>query len=172
MAVMGKDMSVERIDNQIQTTLQSIRQKVLNQQTSNEKVKEKDEQEKERISGKRNVGEAGQGHEEKSAKCKEHQEEEFGQVNHQVLTETDKSLEDSPNLQCYPITLELMTHPGFPSLPGSEVGGCGEGADDFAMSPDRLHEIRVLCGKEMAELFKKHGIQLISLVEEACRKAA
>ena len=59
------------------------------------------------------------------------------------------------------VTVELMVHPGY-RCPELSSGGCGVGADDFAMSSDREHEMFVLCGDEMIEFYKQQGINLIS----------
>lgn len=56
------------------------------------------------------------------------------------------------------LTVELMVHPGYPSLP--QEGGCGEGPDDFSQSLDRLHELRTLTDPELRRLYKEKNIQL------------
>ncbi|MBN3283110.1 YDJC deacetylase, partial [Polyodon spathula] len=56
------------------------------------------------------------------------------------------------------MTVELMVHPGYPSLP--QEGGCGEGPDDFSQSLDRLHELRTLTDPELRCLYKEKNIQL------------
>ena len=45
-------------------------------------------------------------------------------------------------------SIEIMVHPGRISrVGGDEEGGCGGGVgpDEFACSPDRVHELAVLC---------------------------
>ena len=59
------------------------------------------------------------------------------------------------------VTCELMVHPGYRSR-DMENGGCGEGADDFSMSSDREHELKVLCGPEMKQFYKSYNIRLVS----------
>lgn len=58
------------------------------------------------------------------------------------------------------ITIELMTHPGYPSVP--PVGGCGEGPDDFSQSWERLHEMEVLKNPLLHNYYSEMGIQLCS----------
>jgi len=59
------------------------------------------------------------------------------------------------------VTCELMVHPGYRSRE-MENGGCGEGADDFSMSSDREHELKVLCGSDMMQFYKNYSIRLVS----------
>ncbi|XP_063171757.1 carbohydrate deacetylase [Candoia aspera] len=56
------------------------------------------------------------------------------------------------------VTLELMTHPGYPSIP--PIGGCGEGPDDFSQSWERLHELETLKNLELKRHYKSRNIQL------------
>ncbi|XP_032991925.1 carbohydrate deacetylase [Lacerta agilis] len=56
------------------------------------------------------------------------------------------------------VTIELMTHPGYPSVP--PVGGCGEGPDDFSQSWERLHELETLKKAELQSHFRTRNIQL------------
>ncbi|XP_042297329.1 carbohydrate deacetylase isoform X2 [Sceloporus undulatus] len=56
------------------------------------------------------------------------------------------------------ITIELMTHPGYPSVP--PVGGCGEGPDDFSQSWERLHELETLKNPELQRHYKARNIEL------------
>ncbi|KAE8634699.1 hypothetical protein XENTR_v10002411 [Xenopus tropicalis] len=56
------------------------------------------------------------------------------------------------------VSIELMTHPGYPSIP--EDGGCGEGPDDFSQSLDRLHELEVLKSTSLQSFFLGNGVQL------------
>ncbi|MBN3298913.1 carbohydrate deacetylase isoform X2 [Amia ocellicauda] len=57
-----------------------------------------------------------------------------------------------------PRTVELMVHPGYPSLPYE--GGCGEGADDFSQSLDRKHELDTLTDPALLEFYKEKKVQL------------
>ncbi|XP_077317754.1 carbohydrate deacetylase isoform X1 [Lithobates pipiens] len=65
----------------------------------------------------------------------------------------------SPNSRTS-ITIELMTHPGYPSVP--PVGGCGEGPDDFSQSWERLHEMEVLKNPLLHNYYSEMGIHLCS----------
>ncbi|XP_075424643.1 carbohydrate deacetylase isoform X2 [Ascaphus truei] len=56
------------------------------------------------------------------------------------------------------VSMELMTHPGYPSLPTE--GGCGEGPDDFSRSRERLHELEVLRDPSLQSYYKEHKVQL------------
>lgn len=56
------------------------------------------------------------------------------------------------------ITGELMVHPGYPSHP--QVGGCGEGPDDFSQSADRQHELSTLRDPSLLELYSQKSVQL------------
>ena len=60
------------------------------------------------------------------------------------------------------VTVELMVHPGYPSE--ADDLGCGTGADDFACSPARKHELDVLTCKSMLEWYKEQDISLVSQV--------
>lgn len=59
------------------------------------------------------------------------------------------------------LTCELMVHPGYPCR-NPEEGGCGGGADEFATSNEREHEMRVLGSDEMKQFYKKFNIVLSS----------
>ncbi|KAF7240734.1 Carbohydrate deacetylase [Varanus komodoensis] len=65
-----------------------------------------------------------------------------------------------PEHETRSLTIELMTHPGYPSLP--PVGGCGEGPDDFSQSWERLHELETLKNAELQSHYKTRNIQLCS----------
>uniref|UniRef100_A0A8B9IVN3 Carbohydrate deacetylase n=1 Tax=Amazona collaria TaxID=241587 RepID=A0A8B9IVN3_9PSIT len=65
-----------------------------------------------------------------------------------------------PTPQSRTITIELMVHPGYPSVP--PVGGCGEGPDDFSQSWERLHELQTLTNPELQSHYKTRSIQLCS----------
>ncbi|KAM8760979.1 carbohydrate deacetylase isoform 2-T2 [Acanthopagrus schlegelii] len=56
------------------------------------------------------------------------------------------------------ITGELMVHPGYPSH--SQVGGCGEGPDDFSQSADRQHELNMLRDPSLLALYSQKCVQL------------
>ncbi|XP_072271740.1 carbohydrate deacetylase [Pyxicephalus adspersus] len=58
------------------------------------------------------------------------------------------------------ISIELMTHPGYPSVPPE--GGCGEGPDDFSQSWERLHEMEVLKNPLLHSYYSEKGVQLCS----------
>ncbi|NXQ61212.1 YDJC deacetylase, partial [Anthoscopus minutus] len=58
------------------------------------------------------------------------------------------------------VTIELMVHPGYPSVP--PTGGCGEGPDDFSQSWERLHELQTLIKPELQSYYKTRNIQLCS----------
>ncbi|XP_027762201.1 carbohydrate deacetylase [Empidonax traillii] len=63
-------------------------------------------------------------------------------------------------LQSRTVTIELMVHPGYPSVP--PIGGCGEGPDDFSQSWERLHELQTLIKPELQSHYKSRNIQLCS----------
>ncbi|XP_037734342.1 carbohydrate deacetylase [Chelonia mydas] len=56
------------------------------------------------------------------------------------------------------VTIELMVHPGYPTIP--PVGGCGDGPDDFSQSWERLHELQTLMNPELQSYYKTRNIQL------------
>ncbi|NXU44634.1 YDJC deacetylase, partial [Drymodes brunneopygia] len=58
------------------------------------------------------------------------------------------------------VTIELMVHPGYPSVPPH--GGCGEGPDDFSQSWERRHELQTLIQPELQSHYKSRNIQLCS----------
>ena len=58
------------------------------------------------------------------------------------------------------LTFELMTHPGYCTLPDS--GGCGEGPDDFSQSKDREWEMQVLKSLDWKQVLKTNDIDLVS----------
>ncbi|KAM9329075.1 carbohydrate deacetylase [Gastrophryne carolinensis] len=71
------------------------------------------------------------------------------------------NLQDSPPpMSSAIISIELMTHPGYPSVP--PVGGCGEGPDDFSQSWERRHEMEVLKDPLLLQYYSENGIQLSS----------
>ncbi|NXA03497.1 YDJC deacetylase, partial [Sapayoa aenigma] len=74
-----------------------------------------------------------------------------------VLEVTSKAPSPAPPT---PVTIELMVHPGYPSVP--PVGGCGEGPDDFSQSWERLHELQTLIKPELQSHYKSRNIQLCS----------
>ncbi|XP_015733034.1 carbohydrate deacetylase isoform X1 [Coturnix japonica] len=65
-----------------------------------------------------------------------------------------------PEPQHRTVTIELMVHPGYPSVP--PIGGCGEGPDDFSQSWERLHELQTLIKPELQSYYKTRNIQLCS----------
>uniref|UniRef100_A0A8B9D165 Carbohydrate deacetylase n=1 Tax=Anser cygnoides TaxID=8845 RepID=A0A8B9D165_ANSCY len=65
-----------------------------------------------------------------------------------------------PTPQSRTVTIELMVHPGYPSIP--PIGGCGEGPDDFSQSWERLHELQTLIKPELQSHYKTRNIQLCS----------
>ncbi|NWX81227.1 YDJC deacetylase, partial [Alca torda] len=65
-----------------------------------------------------------------------------------------------PPPQSRTVTIELMVHPGYPSVP--PAGGCGEGPDDFSQSWERLHELQTLMKPELQSHYKTRNIQLCS----------
>ncbi|NXG01179.1 YDJC deacetylase, partial [Sakesphorus luctuosus] len=66
----------------------------------------------------------------------------------------------APAPQGRTVTIELMVHPGHPSVP--PTGGCGEGPDDFSQSWERLHELQTLIKPELQSHYKSRNIQLCS----------
>ncbi|KAM4809346.1 carbohydrate deacetylase isoform 2-T2 [Rhinophrynus dorsalis] len=56
------------------------------------------------------------------------------------------------------VSIELMTHPGYPSDP--QEGGCGEGPDEFSQSRDRLHELEVLKSSSLSSFYFGNKVQL------------
>ena len=56
------------------------------------------------------------------------------------------------------VTAELMVHPGYPSHP--QLGGCGEGPDDFSQSADRQHELSMLTDPSLLALYSQERVQL------------
>jgi predicted glycoside hydrolase/deacetylase ChbG (UPF0249 family) len=65
---------------------------------------------------------------------------------------------------CWRCTVELMFHPGLPvpvGTPAAEAG-CGqpEGADDFAMSADRQHELDVLVDARLRQALQGLGVRV------------
>ncbi len=56
------------------------------------------------------------------------------------------------------VTVEWMVHPGFRSDPRDEA--CGAGADHFACSPAREHELEILTSPELRLWMEEEGIVL------------
>ena len=73
-----------------------------------------------------------------------------------LLSIKNKHLNNSTS----PLTFELMTHPGYCSIPGS--GGCGDGPDDFSQSKEREHEMHVLRSKEWKQVLETQKMNLCS----------
>ncbi|NXW42198.1 YDJC deacetylase, partial [Nyctiprogne leucopyga] len=65
-----------------------------------------------------------------------------------------------PVPQSRTVTIELMVHPGYPSV--LPIGGCGEGPDDFSQSWERLHELQTLIKPELQSHYRTRNIQLCS----------
>ncbi|XP_056408298.1 carbohydrate deacetylase [Hyla sarda] len=55
-------------------------------------------------------------------------------------------------------SIELMTHPGYPSV--LSEGGCGEGPDDFSQSWERLHEMKTLKDPLLHSYYSERGVRL------------
>ena len=60
----------------------------------------------------------------------------------------------------YKVVVELMVHPSYPSDSGDP--GCGSGADEFACSSARKHELDILSSKQILEWYVTEDITLIS----------
>eukprot|EP00730_Choanoeca_flexa_P004715 TRINITY_DN11780_c0_g3_i2.p1 TRINITY_DN11780_c0_g3~~TRINITY_DN11780_c0_g3_i2.p1 ORF type:complete len:291 (+),score=64.54 TRINITY_DN11780_c0_g3_i2:149-1021(+) len=58
------------------------------------------------------------------------------------------------------VVVELMVHPGLPSINNDD--GCGSGPDDFSTSLDRQHEAEVLMDPRWTAWLQAHDIELIS----------
>ncbi|XP_067119110.1 carbohydrate deacetylase-like [Centruroides vittatus] len=58
---------------------------------------------------------------------------------------------------------EIMVHPGYAALPG--IGGCGTGPDDFALSPEREHEMNILCSQNWKDLIKDINAELVCFTQ-------
>lgn len=56
-------------------------------------------------------------------------------------------------------TCELMVHPGYMTR---EVGGCGDGADEFSRSPDREHEMVILGSSGLSHIYTSLNVKLAS----------
>ncbi|XP_003478106.2 carbohydrate deacetylase [Cavia porcellus] len=78
---------------------------------------------------------------------------------HRVLGAVARALEDNPT--GHTLSVELMTHPGYPSVP--PAGGCGEGPDAFSCSWERLHELCVLTAPTLRARLAQDGVQLCAL---------
>ncbi|KAB1255437.1 Carbohydrate deacetylase [Camelus dromedarius] len=78
---------------------------------------------------------------------------------HRVSGALARALEGIP--MSHAPTAELMTHPGYPSVP--PAGGCGEGPDAFSCSWERLHELRVLTAPALRAQLAKDGVELCAL---------
>lgn len=63
-----------------------------------------------------------------------------------------------PDQEIQTVTIELMAHPGYPSVPPG--GGCGEGPDGFSQSWERLHELETLKNSELQRHYRLRNIQL------------
>ncbi|KAM9194544.1 carbohydrate deacetylase isoform 1-T1 [Dugong dugon] len=78
---------------------------------------------------------------------------------HRVSGALARALESVP--AGHALTVELMAHPGYPSVP--PAGGCGEGPDAFSCSWERLHELRVLTAPTLRARLAQDGVQLCAL---------
>ncbi|XP_007882600.1 carbohydrate deacetylase [Callorhinchus milii] len=56
------------------------------------------------------------------------------------------------------LTMELMVHPGYPSVP--QEGGCGEGPDEFSQSRERLNELKTLKDPRLLKYYEENNILL------------
>ncbi|XP_053135113.1 carbohydrate deacetylase isoform X2 [Hemicordylus capensis] len=78
------------------------------------------------------------------------------------LEKQDSSVPSSapsdPDREAGTVTIELMTHPGYPSIP--PVGGCGEGPDEFSQSWERLHELETLKDPHLQSHYEARTIRL------------
>ncbi|XP_070571847.1 carbohydrate deacetylase-like [Ptychodera flava] len=61
------------------------------------------------------------------------------------------------------LTFELMTHPGYPA--SKNIGGCGQGPDEFACSKDRVHEMDVLKTPKLKQFFSENNVRLCTFRE-------
>ncbi|KAM8960723.1 carbohydrate deacetylase [Pelodytes ibericus] len=71
-----------------------------------------------------------------------------------------QSLQRLPPQSSTSVSIEMMTHPGYPSMP--HEGGCGEGPDEFSQSVDRLHELEVLRNSSLRNYYNTNSVQLCS----------
>ena len=72
--------------------------------------------------------------------------------------DTNSEQQNVSTSERYKVVLELMVHPGYPSNPGDR--GCGSGADEFACSSARKHELDILSSKQILEWHIKNDITL------------
>lgn len=63
-----------------------------------------------------------------------------------------------------PRCVEVMAHPGWKS---SEAGGCGEGPDEFALSDDRGHEVKMLSDPDFVAWLGAHESLKLASYQEA-----
>ena len=73
---------------------------------------------------------------------------------------TDSEQQNVSTSEGCKVVVELMVHPGYPSDSGDP--GCGSGADDFACSSARKHELDILSSKQILEWHVTENITLIS----------
>ena len=73
---------------------------------------------------------------------------------------TDSEQQNASTSEGYKVVVELMVHPGYPSDSGDP--GCGSGADEFACSSARKHELDILSSKQILEWYVTEDITLIS----------
>jgi hypothetical protein len=77
-------------------------------------------------------------------------------MNIESLTRTiEKAFQDAN-------VVELMVHPGYPSI--EAIGGCDAslGPDEFSMSRDRLHELHQLSNSDFSSFLLTNQIKLTS----------
>ncbi|NXJ04588.1 YDJC deacetylase, partial [Odontophorus gujanensis] len=77
-----------------------------------------------------------------------------------AIVEVTSRVPTHPLPQHRAVTIELMVHPGYPSIPPR--GGCGGGPDDFSQSWERLHELHTLTTPELQSHYRARSIQLCS----------
>lgn len=73
-------------------------------------------------------------------------------------TEAPRNPFSNHNQQDRTIAIELMVHPGYPSVPPE--GGCGDGPDDFSQSWERQHELQTLMDPRLQSYYKNNSVQL------------
>ena len=74
--------------------------------------------------------------------------------------DTNSEQQNASTSEGYKVVVELMVHPGYPSDSGDP--GCGSGADEFACSSARKHELDILGSKPIMEWYVTEDITPIS----------
>ena len=87
-------------------------------------------------------------------------------VNTSTSTSTANSSSNISFTSSSIITAECMVHPGGDILgsnrPSDTIGGCGDGiVDAFAVSPDRQHELKILCNPLLKKKLSNNDNKLI-----------